>query len=231
MRTYGYCRISTAKQSIERQRRNILKAFPDAHLVEETYTGTSTRRPKWDRLKRQVLNEATAGEEVMIVFDSVSRMSRNAQDGFELYQELYNAGVELVFLKERHIDTATYKKSLQVVIPETGTSVDILLAGVKAYLMELAKEQIKIAFEQSEKEVQDLHKRTSEGMLTARLNGKQIGRVAGRKYPSAKQQKAIRLIKERNCDFGGVLSDIECMSLIGCSRNSYYKYKRICREC
>ena len=44
------------------------------------------------------------------------------------------------------------------------------------YLMALAKEQIKLAFEQSEKEVADLHQRTREGLLTARLNGKQVGR-------------------------------------------------------
>lgn len=230
MKSYGYCRISTPKQNIERQVRNITKAYPDARIIEETYTGTSTRRPKWDRLKRQVIQEAGRGEEVLIIFDSVSRMSRNAAEGFELYQELYDAGIELVFLKEPHINTSTYTKSLKIAIPETGTAVDILLDGVKRYLMELAREQIRLAFEQSEKEVQDLHKRTSEGMLTAKLNGKQIGRVAGRKYPSGKQRKAVLLIADKSADFGGVLSDSECMQLIGCSRNSYYKYKRIARE-
>ena len=45
--------------------------------------------------------------------------------------------------------------------------------------MALAKEQIKLAFEQSEKEVADLHQRTREGLLTARLNGKQVGRKKG----------------------------------------------------
>ena len=38
---YGYCRISTQKQNIERQVRNILKEFPDAIIVEETFTGSS----------------------------------------------------------------------------------------------------------------------------------------------------------------------------------------------
>ena len=37
--------------------------------------------------------------------DSVSRMSRNADEGFTVYEELYHRGVSLVFLKERHIDT------------------------------------------------------------------------------------------------------------------------------
>ena len=49
----------------------------------------------------------------VIVFDAVSRMSRNAEEGFALYEELYSRGVELVFLKEHHIDTATYRQELQ----------------------------------------------------------------------------------------------------------------------
>ena len=37
---YGYCRISTSKQNIERQIRNILKSYPKAEIWQETYTGT-----------------------------------------------------------------------------------------------------------------------------------------------------------------------------------------------
>ena len=32
---YGYCRISTRKQSIDRQIRNILSEFPKAKIIEE----------------------------------------------------------------------------------------------------------------------------------------------------------------------------------------------------
>lgn len=59
----------------------------------------------------------------------------------------------------------------------TNTNVDIILEGINKYLLLLAKEQIRIAFEQAEKEVLDLHQRTSEGIKTAKLNGKQIGRI------------------------------------------------------
>ena len=45
----------------------------------------------------------------------------------------------------------------------------------------LAKEQILLAFEQAEKEVQDLHQRTVEGIETARLAGKRIGQKPGSK--------------------------------------------------
>ena len=40
MKLYGYCRISTRKQNIERQVRNILAVFPDAIIIQEIYTGT-----------------------------------------------------------------------------------------------------------------------------------------------------------------------------------------------
>ena len=39
-RIFGYCRISTPKQNLERQVRNILKEYPDAIIVQETFSGT-----------------------------------------------------------------------------------------------------------------------------------------------------------------------------------------------
>ena len=47
-----------------------------------------------------------------IIFDSVSRMSRTVEEGFALYKELFARNVELVFLKEPHINTATYKQTM-----------------------------------------------------------------------------------------------------------------------
>ena len=52
MNIYGYCRISTAKQSIDRQIRNIKAEYPTAHIVQEAYTGTSIMRPEWNKLYR-----------------------------------------------------------------------------------------------------------------------------------------------------------------------------------
>ena len=75
-----------------------------------------------------------------IVFDSVSRMSRNAQEGFEIYKELYGRGVDLVFLKEPHINTETYKTALENNIKLTGINVDFIFEGINKYLFSLAKE-------------------------------------------------------------------------------------------
>ncbi|OOP74146.1 recombinase family protein [Clostridium beijerinckii] len=218
---YGYCRISKSSQSIERQHRNILKEYPDATLISEAFTGTKIEgRKEFNKLINKVKEGNT------IVFDSVSRMSRNADEGFELYQELFNRGIELVFLKEQHINTSTYKKALLNNIQLTGTNVDHILKGVNEYLLALAKEQIKIAFDQAEKEVKDLQQRTKEGIETARINGKRIGGIEGVKLITKKSIEAKDQILKYSKDFKGSLNDIEVVKLIGISRNSYYKYKR-----
>ena len=206
--------------SIDRQIRNIKAEYPTAHIVQEAYTGTSIFRPEWLKLYR-ILKASD-----MVVFDSVSRMSRNAEEGFTLYEDLYHRGIRLVFLKEHHIDTETYKKALSGSIAMTGTNVDFILKGINEYLMALAKEQIKLAFEQSEKEVADLHQRTREGLLTARLNGKQVGRKKGVGFETKKAREAKQIIRTHCKTFGGTLDDMECMKLTGLARNTYYKYKR-----
>lgn len=218
---YGYVRISTKKQSIDRQIRNILRVYPEALIVKEEYTGTKFQgRKEFDKILRLVQNSDT------IVFDSVSRMSRNAEEGFEEYERLFYRGINLVFLKEPHIDTATYKVAMQNQIKMTGTDVDYILKGVNEYLMQLAKEQIRIAFEQAEKEVTDLHQRTKEGIETARLNGKQIGLVKGTKLITKKSVIAKQQIVKYNKDFQGVLTNEETWKLVGISKNAFYKYKR-----
>lgn len=217
---YGYCRVSTPKQRIDRQVENILRAYPDAIIIKEAYSGRYMDRPEWVKLWKRL----QAGD--VIVFDEVSRMSRNAEEGAEVYQALFESGIELRFLKEPHIDTATYRKALDNLIAMTGTNVDFILEGINKYLMSLAKEQIKLAFGQVEKEVEFLRKRTREGLRQAKLNGSQVGNKAGTTFVTKKSKAAKEIIAKHSKSFGGSLDDGEVMKLCDCSRNSYYKYKR-----
>ena len=221
---YGYARISKPKQSIERQIRNIKAVYPDAIIVPEIFTRTRIDRKEWQKLMKIVKEGDT------IIFDSVSRMSGDAVDGFAAYEELYGRGVSLVFLKEPHINTDTYKKALENNVQLTGSSVDYILEGVNKYLMALAKEQIRLAFEQSEKEVKDLQQRTKEGVETARLNGKQIGRRQDAKIITKKSREEKDIIMKHSKDFNGSLNDLEVMQLTGLAKNTYYKYKRELKE-
>ncbi len=226
--TYGYCRVSTKHQRITRQVTNIKELYPEATFIKEFYTGTTQNRPLWDKLVKQLRKGDT------IVFDSVSRMSRNAEEGFKDYKALYASGINLVFLNEPLINTAIFdstKSNLLEISVQTGNdAVDNYFKGnitlINNLLMSLAEEQIKAAFIQSEKEVTDLHTRISQGMRESKKNGTQIGITKGTTLITKKSLQCKEIIKKHAVDFGGTLSDKEVMVLCGISRNSYYKYKR-----
>ena len=197
---YGYCRISTPTQNIDRQKRNILDRYPKAKLFCEAYTGTTTDRPEWCKLKAILKKGDT------VVFDEISRMSRNADEGIKMYMELYDKGIELVFLKEPQCNTATYSETL--------------------------KNRIDLAFQGAENEVKRLKERTKEGIETARLNGKQIGRKTGSKITTKRSEEVKQIIKAKSKDFSGNMNDVEVIAYVKgitkggkFSRNSYYKYK------
>ena len=225
---YGYCRVSTKHQKIARQITNITSSYPTATIIREFYTGTTQTRPSWNKLMGVIKKEDT------IVFDSVSRMSRNALEGYQDYKTLYNLGVNLVFLNEPLINTSVFdstRNNLLTINIETGNAaVDSFFKGnielINNFMMALAEEQIKTAFEQSEKEVTDLHSRISQGIREAKKNGTQIGLSKGTTLITKKSIQCQTIIKKHSKDFGGTLDDPDVMKLCGCSRNSYYKYKR-----
>lgn len=226
-KTYGSCRVSTKKQNIDRQERNILARYPDAEIYKDYYTGTKVAgRTEFEK----ILKEVKAGD--TIVFDSVSRMSRNADEGVELYFELYDKGVTLVFLNEPHINTETYKSAISqdIIVEDDDGTIKPLIDGINKYLKALAKKQIRLAFEQSQKEVDDLRKRTIQGIETARRNGKQIGQREGRILNVKKRAPAKQKILDLSKDFNGMLNDNEVIQLTGLCRKTYYKYKKEMRD-
>lgn len=216
---YGYCRISTKKQNIDRQVRNILAAYPTAIIVKETYTGTKICRKGLDF----ILGKVESGD--TIVFDSVSRMSRNAAEGVALYMELYEKGVELVFLKEPTINTANYRQALSNSVGLVGNDIaDIYIRATNEVLRLLATRQVEIAFQQAEKEVTDTHQRIKEGIETARRNNKRIGTPKNAVLNVKKKAPAVKFIKKNSVRFGGNLNDTQCAAASKICRKTFYKY-------
>lgn len=230
---YGVARISTRKQSIDRQVRNITEKYPTAKMIKETYTGTKLEgRKEFEKLLKIIQKEDT------IVFDEVSRMSRNKEEGCSLYEDLFNKGVNLIFLKEPHINTEVYKRALENQIKirlETGNKatddlINSIIDALNKFTIELAKEQIRIAFDKAQAEVDRLHQRTSEGLITAKLNGKRVGQPKGATFETKKSKKVKEQIIKYCKDFDGSLSDTDCRKLVGVAKNTYFKYKREIKE-
>ena len=226
---YGVARISTGKQSIERQVRNILEKYPNAKIIKETYTGVKIDgRKQFEKLLKMIQKGDT------IVFDEVSRMSRSKEEGSALYEKLFNDGINLIFLKEPHINTEVYKTALENQIKirlETGNKatddlINSIIDALNIFTIELAKDQVRIAFDKAQAEVDRLHQRTKEGIITAKLNGKQIGRVKGTTVETKKSIAAKEIILKHSIDFAGSLDNDECIKLAGISRNTFFKYKK-----
>ena len=97
--------------------------------------------------------------------------------------ELYSRGIELVFLKERHIDTAAYRDSVEqlqkmmgqefpIEDGDLGEMIRAIMQALEVYQLKMLERNIRLAFAQSEKEVKDLQQRTKEGIKTAVRHGK-----------------------------------------------------------
>lgn len=249
-RTFFYARVSTKQQKLERQEENFRRAYPDIELIkdgrkknlyEDKYTGTTNNREDWQKLRRRIRKGDT------IVFDSVSRMSRNAKEGVETYMSLFYKGINLVFLKESTINTDVYRAELakslyiaKLANKEDNTEdkdyINIFLAqlveALNELLRNLATAQIEKAFEQAEKEVMDLRQRTSEGMQRAIAKGHIPGQKKGNGAKKATMKFADNkvLIIKLSKDFDGDMCDREVMEQLKLSRNTFYKYKKIIKE-
>ena len=116
-------------------------------------------------------------------------------EGVADYFELFDRGIELEYLVEHYIDTAVYRENIKDKIALMGTDEDEIIKGINNYFRKIAEKQIRIAFEQAEKELDDLHQRTREGIETARLAGKQIGQLPGRKLNVKKAATAKEIIR------------------------------------
>lgn len=216
---YSYIRVSSSRQNPERQIQNIIREVPHSIIIKESFTGRSLNRPEWNKLMKTI----KSGD--VIWFDEISRMSRNVEEGIQVYQELYNMGVELCFIKEPHLNTSTYKTALENSIALTGTNVDYILKGINKYLMSLATEQIRLGFKCAETEVELLRIRTKEGLRQAKLKGIHLGRKQGDSIETIKSKKSKELILKHSKAFGGSLSVDEILKLCGISRNTYFRYR------
>lgn len=226
---YGYVRISTPKQNIDRQITNLMQTFPTIKKIYvDKCTGRNMIRPEWNKLMK-IIKKGNG-----IAFDEVSRMSRNAEEGFETYKELYEKGITLIFIKEPYINTDSYKKamkgSLDVDIDSGNNATDDLvkdiLNAVNKFMYIKLEQDIYDAFAGAQREIDYLSQRTKEGIREAKIKGHIPGRKQGVKITTKKSIDSKKKILKYSKTFYGTLNDIEVIKIIGISRTSYYKYKK-----
>lgn len=225
----GYARISTPKQKIRRQIDSITQYNSEAVIIEETYTGTSFKRPEWQKIMKLV----EKGEVSCIIFDEISRMSRDAEDGYKTYKYFLKKDVEMVFLREPHLNSKTYyeakAKKIDITINSgdkyTDEFLNAIMSNLNQYMLNLVERQIEIAFERSQAEVDYIRERTKAGLRAAKARGVQLGRQPGSHVETKKYKKCARIIYQNYKLFGGKLYASSCCKLCdGLARSSFYRY-------
>jgi len=96
---FGYARVSTEAQNLDRQL-DALKSYGVDYIYNEKMTGTKRERPELDKM----LDRITKGDTVVI--ESFSRLGRSTKDLIELTELFQSKGVHLISLKES-IDTSS----------------------------------------------------------------------------------------------------------------------------
>ena len=96
---YGYARVSTSDQNLDRQK-DILKKYGVDVMFCEKMSGTKKNRPELDRM----LSEVEDGD--TIVIESLSRLGRSVKNLAELMELFNSRNIRLVSMKET-IDTTS----------------------------------------------------------------------------------------------------------------------------
>lgn len=97
--TFGYARVSTEQQNLDRQL-DMLTQYGVDYIFNEKMTGTKRNRLELNKL----LDRLMAGDTVVV--ESLSRLGRSTKDLIELVELFEKKQVHLVSLKEQ-IDTST----------------------------------------------------------------------------------------------------------------------------
>lgn len=227
----GYLRISSEAQILDRQRRNIKNACPEAILIEEKYTGTTMKRPNWTKL----MASCEKGNVSDIYFDEPSRMGRTAKDCFDTYKHLYlDLGINLHFLKGSHINTSVYQQSLANKMsdkitadsadPAANKMLNAILEAIQEYMLALIEKQIFLVFQESENEAKLLGERTKSGLAAAKRRGVKFNNNLGYHYKNKEEWRCRYLIIKYHVDFGGVFGTKKVAVIINHSIQCTQKY-------
>lgn len=104
---YGYARVSSKTQvkgySLEEQQEVLLRNGCD-EVVPEQYTGKTTRRPEFEKLKARMKE----GDTLMVC--KIDRFARNLQEGIATVQEMTDRGIKVHILNMGLVDNSVTGK-------------------------------------------------------------------------------------------------------------------------
>lgn len=154
MVVYGYARVSTKEQNLDRQI-DALRAFPveEERIIAEKMSGKDFNRPGFKALCEQL----RPGD--VLVVKSIDRLGRSYEDILEQWRTLTRElRVDLVVLDMPLLDTRTSEGDI------TGTLISDIVLQLLSYVAQVERENTR--------------QRQAEGIASAQARGVKFGRPA-----------------------------------------------------
>ena len=114
MATYGYVRVSTTEQHIDRQMAALLaEGIPEKQIYIDRMSGKNFNRPQWKRLKRRLKR----GD--VLVVKSIDRLGRAHDDIAEEWRFITKEiGADIVPLDEKTLDTRSIDSLVEKLVKD-----------------------------------------------------------------------------------------------------------------
>ncbi len=151
---YGYVRVSTLDQNVERQLIELIKwGVLEKNIYCDKLSGKDFNRPQYQKLKRKLK------EGDILVVKSLDRLGRNYEDIQQEWRDIVKiTKADIVIIDMPILDTRTNKDLI-------GTLISDIVLQLLSYVAQAERENIR--------------QRQAEGIAIAKANGKHLGR-----YPS-----------------------------------------------
>jgi DNA invertase Pin-like site-specific DNA recombinase len=151
MQVIGYVRVSSDKQDLQKQEHLLLKYAQQQNLQIDHFikVETSSRKNAEERRIDELLEILKEGDTLLVA--ELSRLGRNMFEVISLINQLGQAGIKVIFVRQPELSTAGPQRKL--------------LLAIYSYFAEAEREFISI--------------RTKQGLAAARASGKKLGRPKG----------------------------------------------------
>lgn len=151
---YGYVRVSTLDQNVERQLIELIKwGVLEKNIYCDKLSGKDFNRPQYQKLKRKLK------EGDVLVVKSLDRLGRNYEDIQKEWRDIVKiTKADIVIIDMPILDTRTNKDLI-------GTLISDIVLQLLSYVAQAERENIR--------------QRQAEGIAIAKAQGKHLGR-----YPS-----------------------------------------------
>ena len=147
MAVFGYTRVSTDKQDLEKQKHLLLEYAQANQMMIDEFIDTEVSSTQGTKERRvdELLGKLKRGDSLLVA--ELSRLGRNMLQTLNIINELSERDINLIFVRQPELST-------------TGPHTKLLLA-IYSYFAEAEREYISI--------------RTKQGLAAAKAKGKILG--------------------------------------------------------